>query len=107
MRKGLKLLSLAAVLVASILVLAGCGKKGLVGQWTSEVGNYTYTFNEDGTGNYAYGDIKMEFTYTAEDGKLSILYTGNTSPFETEYTIGGNTLNVKDSFGNDTIYKRK
>ena len=50
----------------------------------------------------------MEFTYTAtEDGKLSITYNGNTSAFETTYTIDGNTLNIKDSFGSDTIYKRK
>lgn len=96
------------LLCVSVLLLTACGKKGIVGTWEYNTGGYTYTFNEDGTGNYAYGESKMEFTYTAtEDGKLSILYTGNTDAFETTYTIDGNTLNIKDSFGSDTIYKRK
>ena len=100
---------LSIVLVcAFLLLLTACGKKGIVGTWEYNTGGYTYTFNEDGTGNYAYGETKMEFTYTAsEDGKLSILYSGNTAAFETTYTIDGNTLNIKDSFGSDTIYKRK
>lgn len=105
MKKVLLTIILSCVLV---LLLTACGKKGIVGKWEHETGGYTYTFNEDGTGNYAYGESKMEFTYTAtEDGKLSILYTGNTAPFESTYTIDGNTLNIKDSFGSNTIYKRK
>ena len=96
------------LLCVSVLLLTACGKKGIVGTWEYNTGGYTYTFNEDGSGNYAYGESKMEFTYTAtEDGKLSILYTGNTDAFETTYTIDGNTLNIKDLFGSDTIYKRK
>ena len=102
------LVTIALLCVCSLMLLTACGKKGIVGKWESEMGGYVYTFNEDGTGNYAYGESKMEFTYkTTEDGKLSILYTGNTAAFETTYTIDGNTLNIKDSFDNDTIYKRK
>ena len=49
----------------------------------------------------------MEFTYTTEGDKISILYKGNTAPFETTFTIEGNKLNMKDSFGKDTIYKKQ
>ena len=103
MKRLIKSLCLVLVLV---LVLSACGKKGLVGTWTYSEGGYVYTFNEDGTGNYAYGEAKMEFTYTTDGDKLSILYNGNTSPFETTYVIDGNTLTIKDSFGNDTVYKK-
>ena len=49
----------------------------------------------------------MEFTYEDHGDKLSILYDGNTEPIVLDYTISGKTLNVIDSFGRDTIYKRK
>ena len=102
------------------LCFAACGKKAdapaadtksdapsIVGTWKYEGGNYIYTFNADGTGTYDLGSSKMEFTYTTTDKVLSITYTGNTSPMELEYILDGNTLNVKDSFGNDTIYKKQ
>ena len=100
---------LALILFVSLLLLVGCGKKGLVGSWKSEAyqGAYVYTFNEDGTGYYDAAGNKMEFTYKVDGEKISILYTGNTDPFETTFTVDGDTLNVKDSFNNDTIYKRK
>jgi len=79
----------------------------IVGSWQYEGGGYTYTFNEDGTGKYELGGTSMEFSYeTKDDNKISILYKGNTTPFETEYKVEGNTLNVIDSYGNDTIYKK-
>ncbi len=95
-----------SLLIVSLL-LAACGKKTIVGQWNHENGGYTYTFNEDGSGAYAYGENKMEFTYTVDGDKISILYKGNTSPFETSFILEDDTLNIKDSLGNDTIYKRK
>ncbi len=49
----------------------------------------------------------MEFTYKIDGDKISILYTGNTDPFETTYSIDGDTLNVRDSLGKDTLYKRE
>ena len=107
MNKIFKRFVLLSVLVVVSLALVGCGKTGLVGKWEYEGGGYTYTFNADGTGSYEYLGSKMEFTYTTEDNKLSILYTGNTTAFETEYSIDGNTLNIKDSFGSDTLYTRK
>ena len=102
------------MLAATVFVLTGCGENGggstssnpLVGSWKYSTGDYTYTFNEDGTGDYNAAGTKMEFTYTTEGSKISILYTGNTVPFETEYSIEGDTLNVIDSLGNDTLYKK-
>lgn len=79
----------------------------LVGSWEYQGGNYTYTFNEDGTGAYDVGSSVMKFTYEATDTTLSILYEGNTSPLKLDYVINGTVLNVKDSFGNDTLYNRK
>lgn len=104
-----KIFVFAFLALASTFLLVGCGKKGLVGSWASKdySGRYIYTFNEDGTGNYDAAGTKMDFTYKIEDGKISILYTGNTAPFETTYTIDGNTLNIVDSFGKDTLYTRK
>ena len=49
----------------------------------------------------------MECTYEVDGDKLSILYNGNSAPFETTYTIEGKKLNIKDSFGSDTIYERQ
>ena len=101
------------IVVAIVVVLIVNGNKGttkadtIIGTWKYESADYAYTFNEDGTGKYEAMGTTMEFTYTTEGNKLSITYTGNTSPFETEYSIDGNKLNVKDSFGQDTIYKRQ
>jgi len=103
----MKKILVVVVLCFAVLLLVGCGKKGLTGSWKSESGNYTYTFKEDGTGTYDVSGTKMEFTYTTEGSKLSITYKGTTAPFETTFEINGNKLNVKDSFGNDTIYVRK
>lgn len=49
----------------------------------------------------------MPFTYTIEDDKLSILYEGNTAPFETTYKVSDNTLTIKDSFDADVVYNKK
>ena len=114
-----KILAVLLILALSCAALASCGtsdKKGseaeavpadpakaIVGTWTYETGGFTYTFNEDGTGDYC----GMAFTYTVDGNKLSILYENNTAPFETEFEITGNKLNVKDSFGSDTIYVKQ
>lgn len=80
---------------------------GLVGSWEYESGGFTYTFNEDGSGVYDMAGTKMKFNYTAENSVLSITYEGSTAPMQLEYVLSGDTLNVKDSAGNDTIYHRK
>ena len=84
--------------------VAGNTSASIVGTWTYESGGYTYVFKEDGTGTYC---DTMEFTYEVDGNKLSILYTGNTAPFETEFSIDGNKLNIIDSLGNDTIYVKQ
>ena len=49
----------------------------------------------------------MKFTYTAENSVLSITYEDSTAPLQLEYVLSGDTLNIKDSAGSDTIYHRK
>lgn len=114
MKNVLKSILLILVLLIAVFALTACGNKEesnskkatIVGSWKYDGADYTYTFNEDGTGDYSAAGTKMEFTYTTEDNKISILYTGNTAPFETEYSIDGDTLNIIDSFGRDTLYKK-
>ncbi len=86
---------------------AGAIDNGLVGSWEYESGGFTYTFNSDGSGVYDMAGTKMKFNYTAENSVLSITYEGSTAPMQLEYVLSGDTLNVKDSAGNDTIYHRK
>ena len=112
MKKLLKSTLIIALLFGALFTLAGCGKnsKSIVGSWKYDgIGslNFEYTFNEDGTGKYDVAGTAMEFTYELkDDNKISILYKGTTTPFETEYSIDGDKLNIKDSLGNDTIYKK-
>ena len=82
--------------------------KALVGSWknNSYGSDYVYTFNADGTGKYDVAGTIMEFTFTTSGSEISILYTGNTDPFETTYSINGTTLNVVDSLGKDTLYEK-
>ena len=83
---------------------------GLVGSWDfAALSGMVYTFNADGTGSYdMFGEV-MHFTYEADGSTLKITFTDEDVdvPTELAYTIDGDTLNVKDSLGNDTIYKRK
>lgn len=83
------------------------GDNVLVGSWEYEGGMFIYTFKPDGTGFYDIGSDKMNFTYEVKGNTVSFLYDGNTEPMELEFEIDGDTLNMKDSFGSDTIYKRK
>ena len=87
-----------SIVVAIVcLVLVGCSK--------GEKKNYT--FNSDGTGKYDAAGTIMKFTYTLKGDKISIQYEGeNMESFDTKYSIDGNTLNVVDSLGHDTLYKK-
>ena len=96
------------LLLVGVLLLTGCTgekKNTIVGKWALD--NFVYTFNEDKTCEYNAAGTIMKCTYETDGDKLSILYDGNTVPFETTYEINGNKLNVKDSLGNDTIYERQ
>lgn len=114
MKKVLGIVLTIVMLAVALVTFSACGKKKeeaknpIIGSWKYDgIGDYTYTFNEDGTGTYDLGSGNvMEFTYETKDGKISILYKNNTVPFESEYKIDGDTLNVIDSVGRDTLYKK-
>ena len=101
--KLLKRVSILAVLITVIAVFAGCGKEAtVVGTWEGD--DYTYTFNDDGTGIQQIGEISVSITsYEAKDGKLSITI----SFLGTEETdsIKKNVLSLSD--GNNTIELNK
>ena len=101
---------LSITLVLLFVFVTGCGKKdkGLVGKWKAEgySVDYYYIFNEDKTCAYEMAGAKMECTYEDDGTKVTILYKGNTESSSYEYKIDGDTLTIKDSFGNDVIYKR-
>ena len=103
----MKKIILGLLVIVGILTLTGCNKNknSIVGSWKH--GEYTYTFKEDKTGNYAVGNNKMEFTYEDDGKKVSILYKGNTTASSYEYNIDGNKLIIKDSFGQDVEYTKK
>ena len=103
-KKIVCVVAIAAVMIIALVILTGCGssKGTIVGDWVYENGGYTYHFNEDGTGTYM---DTMKLTYTEDNGKVKITFEGMDNSLEG--TWEGDTLNVKDSFGSDTIYKRK
>ena len=110
MKTVTKLIAVFCV-VLMLASLAACGggadSGSIVGSWEYEAGGFTYTFNADGTGSYDAAGTVMNFTYETNDNMLNILYDGMTTPWITEYEIDGDTLNVHDVSGSDTIYKRK
>ncbi len=93
------------VVALFVLVLSGCGKITIVGKWAQ--GSFVYTFNDDNTCEYDVAGTKMKCTYKTDGDKLSILYDGNTVPFETTYKIEDKTLIILDSFGSEVKYERK
>lgn len=108
----MKKILLAIAVVFSVILLTGCtGKKvdPIVGSWKIDYAGskYVYTFNEDKTGTYDAAGTKMEFTWEIKEDKLSILYTGNTAPFETTYKIEGKKLTIKDSLDKDVVYEKQ
>jgi len=96
------------------LALTACGAgtkrpadpaEAIIGIWDSkdfpDMG-FTYIFEEDGTGSY----VGEKITYVIDGSKISIAFE-DTEPFDTEFEINGDELNIKDTFGEDTIYVRK
>ncbi|MBR2827832.1 MAG: hypothetical protein IKE70_01190 [Bacilli bacterium] len=108
MKKKVQTFLIVTMILVGVVSLTGCGKKkenGIVGKWA--LGKFVYTFNKDKTCQYDASGTIMKCTYEIDGDKISILYDGNTLPFETTFSIDGDTLNVKDSLGNDTLYKRQ
>ena len=79
----------------------------IIGTWEFELGGFTYTFNDDGTGKYDVVGGLMTFSYEADGSKLTLNYDDGLPSAELEYSIDGDTLNIRDSAGNDTIYHKK
>lgn len=108
MSRAVRRTGIIAVLVLVAGLFAGCGKKeSVVGTWEGD--DYTYTFNEDGTGTQQIGDINVNISsYEAKDGKLGITVTflGTEDTSEYTYTLKKGVLTLTD--GDDTItLKRK
>lgn len=110
MKKNLLLTITIFAFVA--LILTGCGKKGLIGDWAYFDGSSTrsdiyYTFKDEKNGSYTFGGATRNFTYTDDGTKLTILYDGDTDGSTYEYKLEDDTFTIKDSFGSDVVYKRK
>lgn len=114
MRKSL--ISIILVLIVLLAIsLVGCSKndnnsKDIIGYWKNDTTlpgyEFIYTFNENGTGNYNSAGTDMPFQYVISGNKISIFYDGDDVPFDTEFEIKGNVLNVKDSNNEDVFYNR-
>lgn len=128
MKKTIKIISIAAVF-AMMVTLAACNKNDskkeesgsgtsvaeqstqepvdpIVGKWQSkDLPDYIYTFNADGTGKYDMPGKVLDLTYTTESGKITISFQGEGyTPVTLDYIVEGDSVNIKDSFGNDTFY---
>lgn len=102
-----KVLSLALVCLCVVTMLSACGSGSLVGTWaiTEDDISYSYTFNEDGTGKVAAGEIGLDFTWEAKDGKLSMVTMGQTVTME--YTIKGKELTIIGDDGKSNVMTKQ
>ena len=98
--KKILLLLLAALL---IMALTSCTLGGVVGSWKNETeilgfaAETVYTFEKDGTGHYStILGVDVDFTYTLEDGILTITthVLGLSHSNEYEYSRKGDTLTL-------------
>ena len=61
----------------------------------------SYTFNQDGTGQYELLGEKLDLTYKTNGNILSITFAGQSIPMDVEYTVNAQALTIKDVNGND------
>ena len=66
----------------------------------------SYTFNQDGTGQYELLGEKLDLTYKTNGNILSIMFAGQNIPMDVEYTVNAEALTMKDVTGNDVVYHR-
>ena len=103
-----KVVSLALVCLFVVTMLASCGAgDSVVGTWSVEEEgiSYSYTFNEDGTGKIAAGEISLDFTWEAKDGKLSLETMGQTTTLD--YSIKGNTMTIIGADGTENVMTKQ
>ena len=115
MKKGIAVIS---ALLLVLVMLASCGGNSaskLVGSWKGEITalgittEYTYTFNEDGTGTKAselVSGVGTSFTYTiGEDGNLTISSSilGVTSTDTYSFTVKDGVLTLTDTSDSTVI----
>lgn len=76
----------------------------VVGEWlyTNNV-EYKYIFNSNGTGSYN-GNI---FTYTDENGNITLTFTGSLKPIKLKYEIVKDELVLTDSNKKEFRYVNK
>ena len=80
----------------------------IVGTWS--IDNYSYIFNEDGTGSYVIssedmGDIVTLFTYEAESGTLTINFDTDIVEYYT-YAITENMLSIYTPDGSVSAFTK-
>ncbi|MBR7042154.1 MAG: hypothetical protein IKI04_01495 [Bacilli bacterium] len=112
----MKKIFLTLILFVGIFSLTACGKekinKDILGTWindtTIEGYKFTYRFNEDGTGTYDVAGNIMNFKYTIDGANISFKYTDEEmETWDTTFSITDDVLNIKDSLGEDTLYKKE
>lgn len=96
-----KTISVALVLIMVLCALSGCAvkpEKAIIGTWTGSkdiligTAEYSFTFNEDGTGSMSTPGISLgvEMKYTITDNNLSIVTTvlgiSQTNNYTMEFT---------------------
>ena len=96
------------LLIFVSILLIGCGKATIIGEWSRNNGDYKYKFNEDKTCIYrTFGkDNECTYEYNEEKGTISIKYKGNNAAFETTYKLEDDNLIIKGSDGKEVIYQR-
>ena len=97
---------LIILLLTIIIVIITDSQKSIVGKWKA-VGTekeYYYIFNEDKTCAYEMKVARLGCTYEENEGKLIILYDGNTEPTTYEYIFKRSMLIIKDETGKDNMF---
>lgn len=99
---------LGIVLLSSIFLITGCGKK-IVGKWKAieSTNEYYYIFNNDNTCSYELAVARLDCTYEDNGKNITILYKGNPTPSTYEYQLDGDTMIIKDDNGNDNKFIRE
>ena len=105
MKRSIKSLLLAFVVMFSIILLSGCGNSKIdskiIGTWefSGDGFNSVYVFNGDGTGSQMLtvdeNSSTNKLTYETKDGKMLITFENDTDVFEYGYRFSVDNLVLK------------